>query len=147
MKRIIVKRILLILMLLLPLAAGAQSSLYERYASQKDLAVAQVNGFALSDSVRVDVVLVVADNEAAWQRLMKEYAIRPGGGSSSWLGEVASPAKRTRWTGRPVIKVVASHDRRTMAFYRLDSSEQYEALLNYQMNALEGSDKNKTKKR
>jgi len=72
-----VKRIFLILLLLLPIAAGAQSHLYERYASQKDLAVAQVNGFALSDSVRVDVVLVVADNDAAWQRLMKEYAIRP----------------------------------------------------------------------
>lgn len=141
------KRILLILLLLLPIAAGAQSHLYERYASQKDLAVAQVNGFALSDSVRVDVVLVVADNDAAWQRLMKEYAIRPGHGSTSWLGEANAPARRTRWSKKPVCKVVASHDRRTLAFYLIDSTEQYEALLNYQIKALEGSNTKSDKKR
>ncbi len=140
------KKILLIITLLLPLVVCAQSPTYERYASQKDLAVAQVTGFALNDSVRVDVVLVVADNAAAWQRLMQEYGLRPGAASSSWLGQPSNPAKRTRWTGHPVVKVVASHDRRTLAFYHLDNNEQYEALLNYQMNALEGKDNTTNKK-
>jgi hypothetical protein len=46
-----------------------------------------------------------------------------------------------------VCKVVASHDRRTLAFYRIDSTEQYEALLNYQIKALEGSNTKSDKKR
>ena len=117
--------------------AYGQSRLYQHYAGRQHLTVAQVSGFRLADSVRVDVVLVVADDETAWQGLMQEYDIRSDEGTTSWLGEVNNPAKRTRWTGRPVCKVVASHNRRTLAFYQLKSTAEYEALLNYQLNALE----------
>ena len=68
------KRILFLLLLLLPLAASAQnqaaslreSTLYRHHAARQDVAVAQVSGFRLNDSVRVDVVLVVADDDKAW---------------------------------------------------------------------------------
>ena len=127
--------------------AAAQSRLYEHHAPKQGLKVAQVSGFRLIDSVRVDVVLVVAENEAAWQRLMKEYNVLSSEGSTSWLGEVDNPAKRTQWSGKPVCKVIVSHDRRTMAFYRLDTLAQYEALLDYQLNALDSQKSSKTKKR
>lgn len=141
------KKILTILLLLLPLVVSAQSRLYERYASRQELSVAQVSGFLLTDSVRINVVLVVADDEAAWQKLMKEYKVVSTNGSTSWLGEADHPAKRTQWTGKPVCKVIVSHDRRTIAFYQLENMEQYEALLDYQLNALASQQNNKTKKR
>ena len=141
------KKILIILLLLLPLVVSAQSRLYERYASRQELSVAQVSGFRLTDSVRINVVLVVADDEAAWQKLMKEYKVVSTNGSTSWLGEADHPAKRTQWTGKPVCKVIVSHDRRTIAFYQLENMEQYEALLDYQLNALASQQNNKTKKR
>ena len=56
-------------MMLLTTAAMAQNDLYKRYASRPDLTVAQVSGFKLNESERVDVVIVVADNEAAWKKL------------------------------------------------------------------------------
>ena len=132
---------LTLLLILLSLTLAAQNSLYERYASRQNLTVAQVSGFRLSDSVRVDVVLLVADDDDAWQQLMKEYNIRPAEGTTSWLGEADNPARRTSWTGRPVCKVIVSHARRTIAFYRLDTSVQYETLLDYQLNALDSPKK------
>ena len=141
------KKILTILLLLLPLVVSAQSRLYERYASRQELSVAQVSGFRLTDSVRINVVLVVADDESAWQKLMKEYKVVSTNGSTSWLGEADHPAKRTQWTGKPVCKVIVSHDRRTIAFYQLENMEQYEALLDYQLNALASQQNNKTNKR
>ena len=79
-------------MMLLPLAAMAQSSLYKSYASRQHLTVAQVSGFMLNESVRVDVVMVVA-----------------------------------------------SHERRTVAFYRINTEAQYDALLDYQLNNMKNT--------
>jgi len=120
--------------MLLPIAAMAQNDLYKRYASQQELNVAQVSGFKLSESQRVDVVLVVADNEAAWQKLTKELNIKGDDGVVSWLGDPKNPAQRVKWTGTTVLRVVASHARRTVAFYRINTEAQYDALLDYQLN-------------
>ena len=121
-------------MMLLPIAAMAQSDLYKRYASRQDLTVAQVSGFKLSENERVDVVIVVADNEAAWQKLTVELNIKGSDGMVSWLGDVNKPALRVKWTGAPVLRVVASPARRTIAFYRVNTEAQYDALLDYQLN-------------
>lgn len=121
-------------MLLLPIAVMAQSSLYKDYASRKGYTVAQVNGFKLNESERVDVVIVVADNDAAWQQLAKELNIKGEEGSVSWLGNLQKPAQRVKWTNAPVLRVVASPARRTIAFYRLNTEAQYDALLDYQLN-------------
>ncbi len=134
------KRFLFILLLLLPLAAMSQGELYKRYASRTDLTVAQVSGFKLNENVRVDVVLVVADNDAAWKQLKKELGVKNDNGVESWLGVMAQPSQRTRWTGQTVLRVVVSHSRRTVGFYRLDNEKQYDALLDYQL------EKMKTKK-
>ena len=128
------KRLIIILMMLLPIAAMAQNDLYKRYASRQELNVAQVSGFKLSESQRVDVVLVVADNEAAWQKLTKELNIKGDDGVVSWLGDPKNPAQRVKWTGTTVLRVVASHARRTVAFYRVNTEAQYDALLDYQLN-------------
>jgi hypothetical protein len=128
------KRLLIILMMLLPIAAMAQNDLYKRYASRQELTVAQVSGFKLSESQRVDVVLVVADDEAAWQKLAKELNIKGEDGVVSWLGDPRDPAQRVKWTGGTVLRVVASHARRTVAFYRVNTEAQYDALLDYQLN-------------
>lgn len=130
------KRLLVILMLLLPVVTIAQSELYKRYASQKDLTVAQVNGFKLNETVRVDVVLVVADNEAAWNRLKEELDIRGDEGVNSWLGDLKQPVKRVKWNGKTLLRVIASHARRTIGFYRINNEEQYDALLDYQLNKM-----------
>ncbi len=121
-------------MMLLPIAAMAQNDLYKRYASRQELTVAQVSGFKLSESQRVDVVLVVADDETAWQKLAKELNIKGEGGVVSWLGDPRNPAQRVKWTGSSVLRVVASHARRTVAFYRVNTEAQYDALLDYQLN-------------
>lgn len=123
--------------MLIPLAAMSQGKLYKQYASRNDLTVAQVSGFKLNDSVRVDVVLVVADNDEAWNRLKRELDIVEKEGTSSWLGELNQPSKRVRWNGKPLLRVVASHSRRTVAFYCLNNEMQYDALLDYQINKIE----------
>ena len=130
------KRLLVILMLLLPVVTIAQSELYKRYASREDLTVAQVNGFKLNETVRVNVVLVVADNETAWNRLKEELDIRGEEGANSWLGELKQPVKRVKWNGKTLLRVIASHARRTIGFYRIDNEEQYDALLDYQLNKM-----------
>ena len=128
------KRLVIILLMLFPLAAMSQSALYKRYASRQELTVAQVSGFKLNESERVDVVLIVADDEAAWQRLAKELNIKDEDGAVSWLGSTNNPAQRVKWTGAPVLRVVASHARRTVALYHVNTEAQYDALLDYQLN-------------
>ncbi len=120
----------------------SQGELYKQYASRNDLTVAQVSGFKLNDSVRVDVVLVVADNNAAWRQLLKELGVDTGEGVDSWLGTINQPSRRTRWNGKPVQRVVVSHSRHTVGFYRIDNETQYDALIDYQLDKM----KNKTNK-
>lgn len=139
------KRILMILTLLMPLVAMAQSPLYQRYATRSDLTVAEVRGFLLNDSVRVDVVLVEADNEAAWQQLKDEFDIRSSEGSTSWLAPLSAPTQRTRWDGTPRWRCIANHARHTIGFYRLDTEQQYDALLDYQLNHPIKTNNNKNK--
>ena len=133
------KKLLILLMLLLPIAVMSQSALYKQYASRQELTVAQVSGFKLNESQRIDVVIVVADDVAGWQRLTKELNIKGENGVVSWLGDTRKPAQRVKWTGAPVLRVVASHTRRTLAFYRVNTEAQYDALLDYQLNNMKQS--------
>lgn len=128
------KRLFIILILLLPIVAMAQNDLYKRYASRQGLTVAQVSGFKLNENERVDVVLIVANDAATWQQITKEFNIKGEDGVVSWLGDPKNPSKRMKWTGSPVLRVVASHVRRTMALYLINTEAQYDALLDYQLN-------------
>lgn len=134
------EKILLILLLPLALMSGcshrgtqSESELYQRYAAQKDLKVAQINGFKLCDTVRVDVVMLQAENEQAWSRMKEEFDICGDEGTVSWLGEVDNPTKRTIWTGTSMMRVIASHSKHTIGFYRVDTEAQYDALIDYQL--------------
>lgn len=113
-----------------------QEPIYQQYAEWQNTSVAQINGFHLNDTVTVDVVLLQADDEEAWLRLTEEFDIRGDEGTVSWLGEVDNPAQRTQWDGGAVMRVIASHQQRTIGFYRIDNDVQYDALLDYQLNKL-----------
>lgn len=134
------KRLLFIL--LLPLAFLSCSReveevpLYRQYAARQDLTVAQVKGFQLCDMVKTDVVILVADDSAAWADLKEEFDIRTSEGVTSWMGNIEQPAQRVKRSVRPAWRTMAVHSDRTIAFYRIDSEEQYEALLDYQLNKL-----------
>ena len=112
-----------------------ESSLYQRYAQRTDLTVAQVEGFRLGDTVRVDVVILVADDSAAWQSLKDELDIRTSAGVTSWMGDIDEPARRVKRSVRPAWRAMAVHDERTVAFYRIDSEAQRQALLDYQLQS------------
>lgn len=137
------KRLLLILTILLPVTmfTGCShekkeysvSELYQYYAERQDLTVAQVNGFKLNDSVCVDVILMQADDENAWQQLKEEFNIRGDEGTVSWLGESENPAIRTQWNGAPVMRVIASLYKHTIGIYRIDNETQYDAIVDYQL--------------
>lgn len=98
--------------------------------------MAEVDGFKLSDSVRIDVVMLQAENDEDWQQLCAEFDIRGEEGSVSWLGDTENPARRTEWNGQPLLRVIASHERRTVAFYRIDNEAQYDALIDYQIERM-----------
>lgn len=115
-------------------ATPPEDSLYRCYAEREDLKVAQLNGFKLNDTVRVDVIMLQADDEQSWQQLAAEFDVRGDEGSVSWLGEMDAPVNRTQWSGNPVMRVIASHDKRTIGFYRIDNEMQYDALIDYQLN-------------
>ena len=135
------KRLLFIL--LLPLAFLSCSReveevpLYRQYAARQDLTVAQVKGFQLCDTVKTDVVILVADDSAAWTGLKEEFDIRTSAGVTSWMGNIEQPAQRVKRSVRPAWRAMAVHEERTIAFYRIDTEEQREALMDYQMKAIE----------
>ena len=134
------KRLLFIL--LLPLAFLScsreveEEPLYRQYAARQDLTVAQVKGFQLFDTVKTDVVILVADDSAAWQGLKEEFDIRTTEGVTSWMGDIDKPARRVKRSVRPAWRAMAVHTDRTIAFYRISDSVQYQALLDYQLNEL-----------
>ena len=133
------KRLLYILLMILLASCSreeVETPLYQQYAARKDLTVAQVTGFQLCDTVKVDVVIIVADDSAAWQGLKEEFDIRTSEGVTSWMGNIEQPAQRVKRSVRPAWRAMAVHSDRTIAFYRIDSEEQYEALLDYQLNKL-----------
>lgn len=125
------------LMLMAACTSGpAEGSLYHRYADRKGLSVAEVDGFMLCDTVRIDVVMLQAENDTVWQQLTEEFDIRGEEGSVSWLGKVENPSLRTAWNGEPLMRVIASHDRQTIGFYRIECEQQFDALIDYQLNKL-----------
>lgn len=133
------KKLLLILLPLLFLACSREieeAPLYQKYAERQDLTVAQVSGFHLNDTVKVDVVILVADDSAAWQGLKEEFDIRTSEGVTSWMGNIDHPQQRVKRSERPAWRAMAVHADRTIAFYRIDSEEQREALLDYQLERI-----------
>lgn len=134
------KRLLHILLLLTMLAACSRevetAPLYRQYASRPDLTVAQVTGFQLGDTVRVDVVILVADDSAAWQGLKTEFDIRPSEGVTSWLGDIDNPARRVKRSEVPLWRAMAVHEERTLAFYRVATQAEFDALREYQMEMM-----------
>ena len=66
-------------MLVLVLAAAqnvaAQTDLYQRYATQPNIKVASVNNFALDSSVKVDVTVIAAEDDAGWEWMKREFYI------------------------------------------------------------------------
>ncbi len=113
-----------------------ESGLYKRYAQRPELKVAQVCGFGLNDSVQVDVVLLQVEDDEAWQQMAEEFAVADTTGVISWLGDIDEPVLRTTWDGQPVLRVIASPEKRAIGLYRLENEEQYDALIDYQLNKL-----------
>ena len=134
------KRLLLIMLLPLAVACSREADelpLYQRYADSKNLTVAQVKGFQIGDTVKTDVVLLVADDSAAWAELKAEFDIRTSEGVTSWMGDIDEPARRVKRAVRPAWRAMAVHADRTVAFYRVDTEAQRQALLDYQMKTIE----------
>ena len=104
------------------------------------MTVAQVGGFKLCDTVRVDVVMLQAEVEQSWLQLTEEFNIRGEEGMVSWLGDIYNPALRTKWTGEPVMRVIALPDKRTIGFYRIETEAQYDALIDYQLEKTKNKD-------
>ena len=112
------------------------SDLYQRYASRQNLTVAQVSGFQLCDTVKTDVVLLVADDSATWAELKAEFDIRTSEGVTSWMGDIDEPTRRVKRAVRPAWRAMAVHADRTLAFYRIDTEAQRQAQLDYQLDNL-----------
>lgn len=135
------KRIIFTILLPLALLAACghkkalppEDALYRLYAAQQDLKVAQIADFPLGDTVSVSVVMLQAENQEAWERLKAEFDIRGDEGTVSWLADSANPAQRTQWSGMPMLRVVASHERQAVGLYRIANEVQYDALIDYQM--------------
>lgn len=134
------KRLLYILPLLFCFACSHEEveelPLYSHYAVRTDLTAAQVKGFRLCDTVKTDVVIIVADDSVAWQGLKEELDIRTSEGITSWMGAIDDPARRVKRDVRPAWRAMAVHAERTVAFYRVADSVQYQALLDYQLDKL-----------
>ncbi|MBO7489539.1 MAG: hypothetical protein J6T88_04595 [Bacteroidales bacterium] len=136
--------VLIVCMLLtyMPLRSDAnrpqrgQQAIYNRYAQRTELTVAQVTGFKLNDSVKVDVVILVADNDKAWREMCEEFDIRNTKGIATWTGDAIHPEKRCSWSGAPCCKVVASPKKRTICIYQLKNEVDYESLMDYQMDLM-----------
>ena len=69
------KRIALFIMLLVSLAAQAQTELYNRYARQTGVKVASVSGFAIDSVSQVDVTVIEAVDDEGWAWMKGEFYI------------------------------------------------------------------------
>jgi hypothetical protein len=78
--------------------------------------------------------MLQAESDEEWQSLCDEFDIRGEEGTLSWLGETDNPSIRTEWDNGTVMRVIASHSRRTIGLYRIDNEVQYDALIDYQLN-------------
>lgn len=113
-----------------------QSELYKRYASRDGLTVSQVRGMRINDSVKIDVLILVADDAKVWQDCTVEFDIRNSEGVASWIGAPAHPERRVAWDGNPCCKVIASPAKQTISIYTLQNDVEYQSLLDYQLNLL-----------
>ena len=133
------KRLLYILLTLLLASCSreeVETPLYQQYAARKNLTVAQVSGFQLCDTVKIDVVILVADDTTAWSGLKQEFDIRTSEGVTSWMGNIDHPQQRVKRSERPAWRAMAVHEDMTIAFYRIDTEVQREALLDYQLERI-----------
>ncbi len=69
------KRIAILLLMLVSLAASAQTELYQRYASQPGVKVASVSNFALDSNAKVDVTVIAAEDDEGWEWMKREFYI------------------------------------------------------------------------
>ena len=69
------KRIAILLLMLVSLAASAQTELYQRYASQPGVKVASVSNFALDSNAKVDVTVLAAEDDEGWEWMKREFYI------------------------------------------------------------------------
>ena len=69
------KRIALFIMLLVSLAAQAQTELYNRYARQTGVKVASVSGFAIDRVPQEDVTVIEAVDDVGWALVRGEFYI------------------------------------------------------------------------
>ena len=69
------KHLLLIIALLSAFAATAQTELYNRYASQPNVKVASVTGFAIDSTSQVDVTVIAAEDDQGWAWMKREFGI------------------------------------------------------------------------
>ena len=53
------------------------------------------------------------------------------------MGDIDEPARRVKRSVRPAWRAMAVHADRTVAFYRIDTEAQRQALLDYQMNTID----------
>ena len=113
-----------------------ETPLYQKYAVRTSLTVAQVKGFHLCDTVKTDVVILVADDSTAWAGLKEEFDIRTSEGVTTWMGNTDHPEQRVKRSERPAWRAMAVHADKTIAFYRIENDIQYEALLDYQLDEL-----------
>ena len=111
-----------------------ETPLYQKYAVRSDLTVAQVKGFHLCDTVKTDVVILVADDSTALLELKEEFDIRTSEGVTSWMGNIDHPQQRVKGGELPSWRAMAVHKDMTIAFYHIDSETQYDALLDYQIS-------------
>lgn len=69
------KRLILILALFSACVATAQTELYNRYASQPNVKVASVTGFAIDSTSQVDVTVIAAEDDQGWAWMKQEFGI------------------------------------------------------------------------
>ena len=62
-------------LMLFTFTAIGQTHIYNRYAAYSDLEVAYLQGFQLDNENQINVTIIIAKNQRAWNRLVKEFHI------------------------------------------------------------------------
>lgn len=139
------KRILMIILLVIPCVVHAQRYIYDHYAHRTDLKVVYYPQFRLDDIHTVNVTILIAKDSAAWEWMQQEFDLpsiiaqeqdtaHSSRRAVQILGEEPRCLQRLTSSASDKHFIVEQYDRRAIFIFHYTQKDQLKALFSFTLN-------------